>query len=179
MQFINRKRLAPRLSLLTLAQPCTIAELIFRLEDDRRGVGWHLHHHGVGIGLKKPVTPGLDLVFVEFALLQAGNEEFPHAGTTQRPHLMAGALPVVEVTDNANAFSISGPHGESNSPRAFVGHHMRAELFIDVLMPAFAEQVQVEFAECGREDVRGLWSGRAGYPLVRRVGSLTLRLCAF
>ena len=73
---------------------------------------------------------------------------------------MPGAVPFVEIADNANAFGIRGPDGESDSTLAFVGRHMRAELFIDVFVPPFAEQMQVEFAESWREVLRWLWSGR-------------------
>ena len=62
---------------------------------------------------------------------------------------MPGAIPFIEVADDAYAFGIRSPHGESDSTRAFMGRHMRAELFIDMFVFAFTEQMQVEFAERG------------------------------
>src|SRR6266404_5484542 len=151
VHFVNRKRLAPRLSFFTLRQPGTVAELIFRFEYDRRGVGRHLHHQGVRIGLQKLMPAGLDFVFVELALSQAGYKELPDSGTAQVSHRMSGAVPFVEVTDHADALGIRRPDGECDSALAFMSQDMRAELFINMFVSAFTEQMQVEFAERGRE----------------------------
>ena len=62
---------------------------------------------------------------------------------------MLRAVPLIEVTNDANAFSIWRPHGESDSAFAFVRDCMRAEFFIDPFVPAFAKQMQIEFAERG------------------------------
>ena len=79
MNFINRKGLAPCLSVLSLIHPGAIAEFVFRIEDNRRSARRDFHHEGVRIGLEKLLPARLDLVLVEFALAQAGNEKFPHA----------------------------------------------------------------------------------------------------
>jgi hypothetical protein len=62
---------------------------------------------------------------------------------------MSGAVPFVEVTDDADAPGIRSPDGECDSALAFMSQDMRAELFIDVLVSALTEQMQVEFAERG------------------------------
>ena len=64
---------------------------------------------------------------------------------------MRCTVPLIEVTNNANAFCIRGPDAKSNSTRAFVSHHLRTQFFVDVFVFAFAEEMQIEFAECGRE----------------------------
>ena len=89
---------------------------------------------------------------------------------------MLRAVPLVEVTHDANAFGIRRPHGKRDPGQAFVRHHMRAELFIDAFVFAFAEEMQVEFAERGREVLRRLWSGSTDCAFSGRPGVL---LCAF
>src|SRR5882762_1004386 len=101
MHFVDRKWLAPGLPFCSLIHPGTIAKLVFRFEDDRRSVRWHLHPEGVRICLKGFVATGLDLVLVEFTFPQAGNEKFPHAGSVKPAHRVFGAVPFIEVTDDA------------------------------------------------------------------------------
>ena len=64
---------------------------------------------------------------------------------------MLCAVPLVEVTDDANAFCIRGPDGKCDAAFTLMSSKARAELFVNALVFAFAEEVQIEFAEGGRE----------------------------
>src|SRR6266540_5241164 len=104
MDFIDRKRFAPCLSVLSLIHPATIAELVFRLKDNRGGLRRDFHGKSIRIGFEELMPARLDLVLVEFTLAQAGNEKVPNAAITQPSHEMLRAIPIIEVTNDANAF---------------------------------------------------------------------------
>src|SRR5206468_3286291 len=123
-----------------------------------------LHHERVRIGFKKLAPSVFDFVLVQFTRRQAGDEKFPHARGSEQTHLMLRAIPFIEVANDGYAFCIRCPDGERDALPAFVRDQMRAELFVDAFVLAFAKEMQVEFAERGREFVRK-W--------------VTLRLCAF
>src|SRR2546429_4687795 len=79
MHFVNRQRFAPSLPFLSFSDPCSIAKLVFCLENNRRSIGRHFHHEGVGIGFEKLAPAVLDFVFVELTGLQTRNEKLPNA----------------------------------------------------------------------------------------------------
>ena len=96
---------------------------------------------------------------------------------------MPSRIPTIEVPDNADAIRSRRPSGERNSALALVCDRVRAELVVDTQMLAFAEEMEIEIADGGRETADCVRS-----PTVResrRVGityaraSDTLRLRAF
>ena len=78
---------------------------------------------------------------------------------------MVRALPTVEVADDADLIGTRRPHRKRNPAPPLVSHHMRAQLFVDTNVLAFAEEVKIEFAE-RRCEVRAYTSGLSG-PVVR------------
>src|SRR5207302_11305270 len=116
------------------------------LENNRRSVGRHFHHESVRIGFEKLAPAVLDFVFVKLAGLQPGNEEFPNARITQTPHPVVRAIPAVEVADDADLIGTWRPNSKRDPAPAFVSHHMRAQLFIDAIVLALAEEMKIEFA---------------------------------
>ncbi len=57
--------------------------------------------------------------------------------------------PGIEVTNDANGFCIGRPESKRDATLAFMGDHMRAEFLVDAFVPAFAEEVKINVAECG------------------------------
>src|SRR5438128_1092794 len=98
------------------------------------------------------------------------------------------ALPPIEIADDADTLCVRRPHRKGDAALTFVSNHMRAQLFVNSFVLAFAEQVEIHFAERGRKIAwrstrlaldgtpREMlaWGPR---PYVR--ASDTLRLCAF
>src|SRR5690606_36270247 len=72
------------------------------------------------------------------------------AGRATRLHHVARAVPSVEIAHDADALRIRCPHGKARPPHALDGDHMRAELLIDVMMIAFAEEMKVEIGQIVR-----------------------------
>ena len=84
---------------------------------------------------------------------------------------MLRSVPAVEVADDADVIRIWRPDRERDATFAFVREAVSPELFIDVLVPAFAEQMEIYGAQGWRK------VGFAQLPLLTR-GLLTLRVLA-
>lgn len=67
---------------------------------------------------------------------------------------MAAPIPPVEVTDDARALGIGRPDYERDTRYTLVFERMRAEFFPESQVSAFADEVEVEFAERWAEGVR-------------------------
>src|SRR5687768_15509042 len=60
---------------------------------------------------------------------------------------MFSSIPTVEISDHTHSLSIRGPDSESDTFNAVQCDDMRAQLFIDTFMAAFAKEMEVDFAE--------------------------------
>jgi hypothetical protein len=92
----------------------------------------------------------VELVVVADAGLR--NEQLPIADAAH-PHRMPPPVPEIEVADDADAFGIRRQHHEGDAVDAVERHRMRAELVVDPLMGALAEQMQIEVGQDGRKAV--------------------------
>ena len=70
------------------------------------------------------------------------------------PHNVPPAVPVVEAADDRDAAGARGPDREAHALDAFERHRVGAELLVEVMVVAFAEEVEVSFLKHGRETVR-------------------------
>jgi hypothetical protein len=94
-----------------------------------------------------------DLVLVDLAPPDAGDEDLPDAGGTAPPHGVAPPVPSVEVPHDRNAPRIWRPDGEGGARDALVLHRVRAEAAVELLVPALAEEVFVHLAQHRPEGV--------------------------
>ena len=92
-------------------------------------------------------TAWLDFEFVETAGREFWNEKFPDAGACQLIHLVIFAVPAIEVTDDADAARVWRPDREGDTIRAALPGDVRAELFIDLFVAAFAEEMEIDVAK--------------------------------
>src|SRR5271169_5087830 len=60
---------------------------------------------------------------------------------------MNAAVPVVEAADDADAPGAGSPHSKVDTADAFESAEVRAELFVSVIVAAFAHEVDVELGE--------------------------------
>jgi hypothetical protein len=67
-----------------------------------------LHHNGAA----GSVT---DLILVQLAARQPGNEELPYAAGSVGSHRVHATVPVVELPDDADTLRVGGPYRESYS----------------------------------------------------------------
>jgi len=92
----------------------------------------------------RATTARLDFEFVETAGGELWDEEFPDSGVVGSLHLVIVTVPAVEVADNTDAASMWRPHGERDALFCYMG----AELFVDLFVAAFAEEMQIDVAKC-------------------------------
>ena len=133
-------------------EPVGVVPLVRRLVHDgrvRRGSLGQVRHR---VGLLPPdAVATADVELVPRARADARDEQFPDAGRAQRPQRMRAAVPEVEVRGQADALRVRGPDGErrtgDGSGRAVVPADVGAEHGPQLLVPALADQVQVDLAE--------------------------------
>src|ERR1700719_3892443 len=106
----------------------------------RAGVGAQFALKGVWISFEgeKISVWTENLVFVDGACSDFGKKEFPDAGGAAGAHGMDATVPMVHVTDDADAPRGWRPDGEVSSGHAGDGLRMRTEFFVGVEVAAFA-----------------------------------------
>jgi hypothetical protein len=116
----------------------------------------------VGLQRQDRAVRADDLVFVDRALADAGQEDFPHPGAAAPPHRVAPPVPGVEVAHDRDAPRVRGPDGEMRALRPLMGHHMRAERVPEPVMRALADEVFVDLAQHRAETVGIVEGSTAG-----------------
>src|SRR5258708_987119 len=178
MDFVDgNSRLEP-VSLRAAREPIGVLPfMVIEVGNDRAGVWAKLGAEGVGIGFERENVAvwADDLILVDGAFVEFGNEDFPQAGRATSAHRMDAAVPAVEISPYADALSAGGPNGEVNAPDAFDGNHISAEFFVSVVVPPFAHQIQIKLAEydwkgIGVEDLEGIAGVCASLNLVTACG---------
>src|SRR5882724_37177 len=96
---------------------------------------------------------GADFVFVMGAFGDARDKYFPDAGQSERPHLMAAAIPIVEIADDADALCIRSPNGEARAGDAIDSAELGAEFVVNAAFVALAEEIEVGFAESWQKGI--------------------------
>ena len=66
---------------------------------------------------------------------------------------MPASVPVIEIADNTDAKSIRRPYREMHTADAQDTINMRTQFVIQALVRALTDQMQIQFAEMGRESV--------------------------
>ena len=112
-------------------------------------------HFGVAAEL------GPHVVFVDRALAQIGQEQFPRAAVAQ-PHRMAPRVPAVEIAHHRDHQRVGRPHGKPRARHALGFGEVRAERRVALVVRAFAVQVQLERREDRRERIRIVLHARIG-----------------
>ncbi len=132
--------------------------IIRQAADDRGRAGRLFMQEAHRVGLQRhPFAMGADdLVFVQFAHRQAGDEQFPQARSQAPAHGMAAAVPGVEIAHHADPPRIGRPDGKCHAVHAPVGDRMRAQLFVKLAVPPFGDQVFVHLAQDQAEAIRVL-----------------------
>ena len=103
----------------------------------------------------------LDLEFVMCALFNSRKENFPNATAEQLAHGVHAAVPVVEITDHADALRVGGPDAEDRAFHAVHFGEMRAESLVEIPVVALGMQVDVRLP---KNTTEGIWVTR--FPLL-------------
>src|SRR5262249_6220485 len=133
--------------------------LVRRGEHHRCRVWRYLRGERQRVGLLAPPAVGAQhLVLVPAPVADTGYEQLPDAGRAERAHGERPPGPVVEVARDAYAPRVRSPYRErgpgNGAARGVVRAHVRAQDLPEVLVPALADQMQVDVAERRKPAVR-------------------------
>ena len=124
------------------------------VEHDGSGARAHFRGKCHRIGLQRQLLAlrADDVEFVVIAGGGVGHEQLPIADAAH-PHRMPPRIPEVEIADHADAPRVGREHHEGDAGNAVQRHRMRAELVVDALMGAFAEQIEIEVGQHRRKAI--------------------------
>ncbi len=155
VHFVDRHRPGERVGAAAVLEPVLVRPLVARAEHDRRVRRRDLGGGRVGVGLERePAVPVTNRVLVAGAHVDPRHEELPDAGAPERSHRVQAAVPAVDVADEADRGRVGRPDGEGDAGDPVHLPRVGAEPLPEALVPALADEVQVEIAERRRERVR-------------------------
>ena len=158
MNLVNRHGAAVGVGILACAKPVFVVPCVEDVGDDR-GRGWgNFRCPSHGVCFLEPVPRrSLDFELVAGADTNAGNEEFPDSGSTHCAHGVSGAIPEIEVTDNAHGLRIGSPHCEGDtidrSHDTIKMHEVGTQDLPEALMTSFGDQIGIHFTNGWEEPV--------------------------
>ena len=141
--------------LAAVADPVGVVPMVAIEIDDLRGrPRRHFGGEAVGIGLLENLVVVPDLVLVERAFAEPGDEQFPEAAGNVLSHRVPAAVPMIEVADDAHARGVGRPDGEIDAFHAVDRPQVGAEAVIALPVPPLVEQVHVVLGQEVRKGVR-------------------------
>ena len=156
MNFVNGDWRFKPICLPTVLEPSGIVPLMrFEIGDDGAGVGAQLRVEAVGIGFEREkISVWADeLVFIDGAFGDFGKEKFPDARRAARTHGVDTAVPVIHITNDADATSGWRPDGEVRAGDTGDGAKVCAEFLVSVKVAALADEMEIEIGEEKRKGV--------------------------
>ena len=91
--------------------------------------------------------PALDLVLVDLALAEVGDEDLPDPGRAAVPHRVPAAVPVVEVADHADPLAFGAQTAKWTPRKPSMLAEVGAQPLEVPVVRSFAQQVQVEVGQ--------------------------------
>ncbi len=156
MDFIKRDRRVEPVPLGALGHPLrVIPRKAIEVGHHRPGLWPLLPAESVRVSLQRQRRPFVreNLVLVNHSFRYAGNEQLPDSRRSARAQRMHAAVPIIKVTDDADAPGVRRPHCKMHAAHALDGLQVRAELLVAVVVRAFAEQMKIEIAQQGRKGI--------------------------
>ncbi len=141
------------------AQPILVVPFVRRRIGDDGSALWRvfgLLGEGVGLFGHEVAEPVLDLVLVDGADPDAGQEDFPHAALEADAHGMAPSVPVVEIAQHAHLPRVRRPDRERRAVDTVDRRRVRTEFLEDAQVVSLDQQMNVQLAEHRSEPVRVL-----------------------
>ena len=157
MDFVNADGRAERIATAALLEPLGIGPFEFLVVPNDGGVFWRDFVEGtVRISFDGEMAlESFNFVFIESALAEAGDENFPDAGRAENAHGVEAAVPVIEIANDTDALGVGRPNGETDTGDTVQSAEMSAEFIVDAEFVALGEEVDIHFAE-GWEEGKGV-----------------------
>ncbi len=157
MDLVDRDRLAQPMPIHASAHPLVVVPLerARRRRDGCRGRAV-LEPRPVRIALEPELAAVAhrDLVLVELARAELGDEQLPDARGAAHAHRMVAPIPMVERADDADALGVRRPDREAHPRHVADAPRMRAEESVSVEVVACAEALEVRRIELRRKAIR-------------------------
>src|SRR5215469_10482298 len=136
MDFVNGNWRVERIILRPARYPRSVAPCVAsQIPHSRSCLRTDLNRESVRIGLVHLVRTelGFDVIFVNGALADIGNEAFPDPRAAWAQHVCR-RIPAVEISNHRNKPYIGGPHGKMHAVMAIFLHKMGSELFVGTVV---------------------------------------------
>ncbi len=151
VHLVDRHRLGVGAPLTTCRPPCRIVPLVPRgrrhhRARPRRQLGPTGHRVGL---LHQGAVRGADAELVERPGPDAGEEELPHPGRSERAHRVQAIVPGAPVAHHAHRVRRRRPYRERRAVGAVDRAGMRAKALPEAAMASLADEVQVDLAQGG------------------------------
>src|SRR6266545_7336356 len=147
MHLVDARRSVERLAPAAVGEPRAVApgETVELLDYGGRARLIRLETEGVRIGLQRDrrARAGSDLELVARSLGHARQEELPDAIARMEAHRVVPAVPAVPVADHGDAPRVRRPDGEDDARHAVEDCRMSAQLVVDAVVRALAQEVEV------------------------------------
>ncbi len=101
----------------------------------------------IGLERQQRAVRAADLELVVLAGLEPRHEQLPESPVLPQPHRVASAVPLVEITDDADATGIRGPDREAEAVDAVEAAELRPQDLVDEVGPDLAQGVHVVLLE--------------------------------
>ena len=143
MYFVYGNRRIQRIVPRSLFYPHAVAPGVVEVPDDGSASGRQFGAERKRVSLLRAVTlmPRLNETLLARTRPGSGKEAFPNAAIAPCAQRMALAVPLVEVTNDADPLRVGRPDGELNSGHSLHRRGMRAQLLLQATMSPLLETV--------------------------------------
>jgi hypothetical protein len=151
VHFVNRDRRFDRALRAALLHPVAVVPGVVEVPHGRGRARRFLLVKAQRVGLVGAIAVLMrfDVVLVQGALADAGNESFPDSGTAARAQRVRLRMPMIEVADHRHFARVWRPDREAGAGLRAGVEDVRTQLVVDAVVAAFIEQVKIVFREQG------------------------------
>src|SRR5256885_13928179 len=155
MHFVNTDGAPQPILLGSALDPFLVVPFEFAIvPDNRRVLGRGLKEEAIRVSLEhQRAMDVFDFVFVEGALAEVWDEDFPDARSAKRTQGVIAPVPIVERAHDTNSLRVGRPHRKAGSRHPIDYANVRAELVINATFVALPEKVEVHFAQGRKKGV--------------------------
>ncbi len=146
VEFVHGEGRPERIPGVPLLHPLVVAPVVSEVPDEGGGAGRRLpgKREGIALVAAVAVVTGYDVILVQSAVADAGDEPFPDArAVVTDGELMAVVVPAVEVADHRDPGRVRRPDREERAVRFVDAHEVRAQLLVEPEMVPFLEEVDI------------------------------------
>ena len=142
--------------------PLLVFPGIIQVPHDGGGARRAFEKKGKGVRFVNPVAAVArdDVILVQRAFAQPGDQAFPESGLGSLPQGVARLVPLVEIPGYGDLFRIRSPHGKIGPLLSLLPDQMGPQFVVETVLIPFIEEVEIVVGEQG--EVMPHWPGWDG-----------------